>query len=283
MYLKKECSPSELIALLQNRGLHINSMNLASLILKNIGYQTFDSYCYPFLLKNSSDFRPNTSLSQIWSVILLDRHLRSLLFPVLLEIELALKTRWTEFIVKQAGPFGYLDCSLFFDQKIFTRNLKHSTKSWCASNDAEIKAFRNKYPSQMPPVWQFVRVLTFGELSHWITSMTVFLQKRFFESLQLPSYDNFRTSTLNVLTLARNNCAHGQRIWNRSFPAVVPQEFSSSENKHKIAAVIRLIYFIADSLEINIRSFQNTLSVVLSEVPRWQMAAMGYTSRPLQP
>ena len=117
-YTKQQCTQDELIALLSNRGLRINSTKLAKKILTNVGYTTFNSYCFPFFLQGTHSFRPGTSLSSVWSVYLLDQRLRILLFPCLLLVEQALKTRWAEFITQLDGPFGYLNASLFSSESV---------------------------------------------------------------------------------------------------------------------------------------------------------------------
>ena len=284
MYNKSFCTTEELTLLLAKRGLKINSPELMTNILTNVGYATFDSYCTAFLQSQSTNFRKNTSLSSVWSVYLLDKNLRNTLFPIFLDLEQALRTRWAEFIAEKFGPFGYLTSEVFDSTTHHLDNLHHSTRSWIASTDFEICQFRKRYgSSQNPPIWHFVRSFTFGEISRWIRTMNATEEKEFFQQCRLPFHDGYRHSSLQALTQGRNLCAHGRRIWNVSFPVTLHDEICQGNNPRKIASLILLTLQLMEAFEFKTNTFIAQLDKILSNLPNWQYQAMGFKSKPVFP
>lgn len=250
-------------------------------ILHNVGYSTFDSYCTAFLQYKSTNFRKNTSLSSVWSVYLLDKNLRNTLFPVFLDLELALRTRWAEFIAEKFGPFGYLKSAVFDTTAHHIENLHHSTQSWIISTDFEVCQFRKHYgSSQNPPVWHFVRSFSFGEISRWIRTMNAAEEKDFFQRCNLPFNDGFRHSSLQALTQGRNFCAHGRRIWNVSFPVTLPDEICHGNNPRKIASLILLTLQLMKAFDLKTNDFTDQLEKIFSDLPKWQYQAMGFKAKP---
>ena len=65
-YSKKYTSPTDLIALLQTRGLIINDESKAINYIKRIGYYRLSAYFYPLLEspKQQHKFKPNTSFEK---------------------------------------------------------------------------------------------------------------------------------------------------------------------------------------------------------------------------
>ena len=63
-YSKEYSSPSELISILQNRGLDCSDIDNAIDILSSIGYYRSSGYFYPFLLTPKSEhiFKPGSTL-----------------------------------------------------------------------------------------------------------------------------------------------------------------------------------------------------------------------------
>ena len=64
IYNKEYSSPSELISILQNRGLDCSDIDNAIDILSSIGYYRLSGYFYPFLLTPKSEhiFKPGSTL-----------------------------------------------------------------------------------------------------------------------------------------------------------------------------------------------------------------------------
>ena len=84
-YNKEYSSPSELIFILQSRGLDCSDIDNAIEILSSIGYYRLSGYFYPFLLTPKSEhiFKPGSTLGNALMLYEFDRELRQLVFNLL--------------------------------------------------------------------------------------------------------------------------------------------------------------------------------------------------------
>ncbi len=98
-------SPSQIVALLQSRGLVINDTLLATKQLTNIGDYRFSAYLYPFLLapKDAQMFKPKSKFDTALSLYYFDQDLRSLVFSEIAEVEVAIRSALANIIVKETG------------------------------------------------------------------------------------------------------------------------------------------------------------------------------------
>jgi len=81
------------------------------------------------------------------------------------------------------------------------------------------KHFKEKYPSDLPPIWVAVELWDFGTLSHFFSGMKVTDQNSIAARYGLPSGDILE-GWLRNLNDARNFCAHHSRLWNRNLPFI---------------------------------------------------------------
>lgn len=278
-YEKTALSVEQQRLLLCSRGLKINSEKLLEKLLRDYGYARLDAYCDAFVIKDSRTFRKSTSLSQISQVIALDEQLRNLLFPYLLRIEMAVKAGFVEVLANREGPMAYMKSELFHDQALHVRLLAHASDCWPRSSDLQSITFRKRYDeTRMPPIWYLSQTLPFGSLSKWIGNLKTPIQQELMNELGLPSHRLFANSGLLGLTVLRNFCAHGARIWNCVFPisfdvdVAVPSEY----NSRRLASAMSLVELCLDRLKLNSEKFALQRSTVLATVPKWQIQRMGY-------
>ena len=179
---------------------------------------------------------------------------------------------------KDNSPFAYLDSQYFRDpylHKSLTSNLQHT---WRASIEPKVREFRSKYSEQnLPPVWYLTPILTFGSLSKWISALDIELQLKFYERLSLPNHVRFAQTGLHSLALARNQCAHGRRIWNKRFPvSFVTEPESSRLYEYKVRALLELLELVICRMELNQSQFTKDLLSVFDRLPKWQKPYMGW-------
>lgn len=93
-YTKLYSSPSELISILQNRGLDCTDTDNAIDILNSIGYYRLSGYFYPFLLTPKSEhiFKPGSTFGRTLKLYEFDRELRQLVFNQIERIEVAVRS-----------------------------------------------------------------------------------------------------------------------------------------------------------------------------------------------
>ncbi len=281
-YAKPALSLDDQKNLLIARGLRINSDVLLQKLLRDYGFARLDAYCEAFVLSGTRHFRKSTSLSQVWQVIKLDEDLRNLLFPYLIRIELAIKAGLVEYLAQQGQAYGYMNSEIFHDQTLHVKLLAHASKTWLRSSDRQMLAFRKKYDeTTMPPIWYLMQALPLGSVSKWISNLKTPMGQELMNLLHLPTQRNFIKTGLQGLTVLRNSCAHGARIWNCVFPVsfmvdqTIPREF----NPQRLASALSLVELCLDRLDLNIEPFMARRAAILATVPKWQIQLIGYPSR----
>lgn len=278
-YEKPALSLVEQKLLLNSRGLKINSEKLLEKLLRDYGYARLDAYCDAFVNKDSRNFRKSTSLSQIHQVIVLDERLRNLLFPFLLRIEQSIKATFIEVLAQHKGPMAYMETDLFHDQALHVKLMENASECWLRSSDLKTIAFRKQYDeTRMPPIWYLTQTLPLGALSKWIGNLQASVHHELMEALHLPTHRLFAKSGLQGLTVLRNFCAHGARIWNCVFPVpfAVDDVIPSAYNSRRLAAAMSLVELFLERLDLNVAKFISERSTILATVPVWQIRLIGY-------
>lgn len=278
-YAKPALTLDEQKSFLIHRGLKINSEVLFAKLLHAYGFARLDSYCEVFTQPGSRNFRKATSLSQVWQVIKLDEELRNFLFPYLLRIELAIKAGFIEKLVELDGPMAYMNSDLFHDQTLHVKLVAHASETWQHSSDRQSISFRKKYnETRMPPIWYLTQALSFGAVSKWISNLNKPLSEDLMVSLHLPPQRRFIQTGLQGLTVLRNFCAHGARVWNSLFPVsfAVDQTIPAAFNPQRLAAAMSVVELCLERLELNGDQFRATRAELLATVPKWQVPLMGY-------
>jgi len=81
------------------------------------------------------------------------------------------------------------------------------------------KHFKERYPSDLPPIWVAVELWDFGTLSHFFSGMKIADQDAISARYGIPSGDILE-GWLRNLNDVRNFCAHHSRLWNRNLPFI---------------------------------------------------------------
>jgi abortive infection bacteriophage resistance protein len=101
---KPHKSFKESIDLLKSRNLIIENEKIAEFFLQTISYNRFSSYRFPFLKDSQQDkeiYKENTKFQDIEKIILADSEISMLIFSILREIELTLRTQISYHFTKQ--------------------------------------------------------------------------------------------------------------------------------------------------------------------------------------
>ena len=149
----------DLADLLIARGLVVSSREDLLGVLKIVGYYRLTGFLYPYRANDGTEnFRPGTSLAEIWRLYTFDRRLRELAFQAISRIEVALRAM----IVRCQGelctddPLLYRDHRWFpgHDVQMFSRMLSYICRAvGQASNEASIKHFARDTDLPGVPVW----------------------------------------------------------------------------------------------------------------------------------
>ena len=115
-YTKQYSSPSELLVILENRGLDCSDTENAKHILRSIGYYRLSGYLYPFLKVPKSEhiYKSDRTLGKVLSLYEFDRELRLLLFNQIERIEIAVRSAITNIACEETEDVFWISKSEYF-------------------------------------------------------------------------------------------------------------------------------------------------------------------------
>ena len=118
--LKNPLSYQEQITHLQKKhSLTIANLDEALLILKKVNYYRLSAYGIGLKdSKNPEMYLPGISLEHLYRLYAFDAHLRTLLIPVIEELEIELRTKIAYHLAMTYGSEGYRDPNHFLSLKV---------------------------------------------------------------------------------------------------------------------------------------------------------------------
>lgn len=137
------------------------------------------------------------------------------------------------------GGLGYLLSENFTNKEYHSNLMEKIRKAIKQSKDQFTRHFEEKHSGEFP-IWAVVELITIGDLS-------MFAKNIIPHDLDIISCDYFNllnhkllTTNFHLLSILRNTCAHGGRIYNRSFPV---SSLLKNEHHNCIPAQYRNRYF----------------------------------------
>ena len=127
LFPKKYNSPEELVALLVQRGLAIDDINIASQYIRNIGYYRLSAYLYPLLdmPKEKQQFKSNSHFNKALELYRFDKKLRLFLFNEIEKIEVSFRSNLANMVAEETGNmFWITDSSLFANTNKYNKTLE---------------------------------------------------------------------------------------------------------------------------------------------------------------
>ncbi len=273
------------LAILKERGMIIEDENEVLEQLDSISYFRLASYWRSMEQDSTSHlFYPNTRFEDVINLYLFDKHLRSLVFNAIQDIEITLRTRIIHHFSMKYGAFWFMDQSLFKDEAIFNNCLTNLKNELERSKEDFIQEHFEKYDTpDYPPVWKTLEVVSFGTLSKLYCNMgDTQVKKRVAKDFQLPKYI-YLESWIKSASVLRNCCAHHARLWNRRFPIIpklpqtLPLQWVSTQYIKPIRLYAHLCYLAYMEQSINPNGhFRSELVSLLSDKPAHILKTMGF-------
>lgn len=229
LYDKPPTSVDEQISLLKGRGLVCDDEALVRRWLVTVGYYRLSAYWLPYELApsagqtRSKTFAPDTPFESIVDIYTFDRQLRLLVMEAIERIEIALRASWTHRLSLASGPHAHMDPSLFVPVWTHAKRVAALADRVSQSNEVFITHYKDKYSvPYMPPLWAVTELMTFGELSQWLSATSdLKIGSAIAKDLGLPSRE-ILDGAIQALSYVRNICAHHGRLWNRRLVKRVP-------------------------------------------------------------
>lgn len=252
-FTKPATTHAEQIALLQQRGMVIDSPAEAEFYLQHLNYYRLGAYWLPFEADHSThQFQPDTRFSAVLNLYIFDRELRLLVLDAIERIEVSVRSQWAYQMAHQHGTHAHLDQSLAHKARHWQSNLEKLEKEVNRSDETFIKHLKQTYSEALPPIWAACEVMSLGLLSRWYGNLKPMPTRRAIANTYGVDQGVIE-SWLHHLTFIRNTCAHHSRLWNREFtitpelprnkPAQLAGEFIGGSRKLYNTLII-LLHFM---------------------------------------
>jgi abortive infection bacteriophage resistance protein len=283
-YTKTFSSPSQLVTLLQSRGLNIENVVQTENYLRHIGYYRFSAYLYPLqtIPKENHVFKSGATFNQALDMYRFDRHLRLLMFNEIEKIEIAVRSAIVNITSRETGnPFWMTDPAYFYDANTFTKTKQLIDAELAKSREDFIEHFRNTYSNPYPPAWMLAEILPLGALTRIYGNIkNNQIRKKIAQefSLGVPVFNSWMT----IITVARNNCGHHARVWNRTFALSVLTQRRMTHpwitipvNQKKAYFSLCIIKYFLNIISPN-NDMKSKIDVLLNDYPSIDIYAMGF-------
>lgn len=263
MEVKNPITYEQQIEKLKSRNCSIADEEHAKSVLRDINYYRLSAYFLPF--KQEDDTYGNVDFSQIYRIHEFDRKLRSLLFSIIEEIELRLRSIIAYHYSHAYGALGYKDADNFDEKHHNHDRMIENIEGAIRKNEKQLFVSHHikKYDGKFP-FWVIVELFTLGELSIFYSDLHTKDKKVIAKEFNV-HYANLR-SWLMCLTILRNYCAHYSRIYYNTFPATPkPPANLSYLLKAKAFDYIMVLKFLYSSQNKWRDSFIVQLGALISE------------------
>lgn len=277
MNLKKPATFDEQICILEKHGISINNCNHAKDILKFVNYYRLTGYALQFRVsENESLYTGNISFDDVYNIYKTDEHLRNLLRLYIEKAEIYYRTQI-------AYGFAISKCTVppydqhynennFYDKDGYNHVMVNFGREKDYYKDSLIvKHHKDKYSGKMP-IWVMVELMSFSGLSKLYKSMYISEKSEIAKAIGV----NHTTleNHLHCLSVLRNKCAHGARLYNTEFypPAKFTSEFLKRnpeiKNNSLFAYILILLKRLPDkqSKQELIESVQNLIEQYKNDI-----------------
>ena len=204
----------EQLDILIARGLESPDREYGYRVLRHTNYYRLSGYFLSFLM-DDHNFKPGTTLADVYSLYVFDEKLRHLLFDVIEPIEIRLRSELAYILsTTHSTPLAYMEPSICDEKKTdcFARHLSNHYEEVAKSiKQSFVKHNLNKYGGM--PIWAAVELWSFGHLSSYLDTLNLE------DKTQIAASFNTDSSRIggwfHNLCTVRNICAHSGRLYNR--------------------------------------------------------------------
>ncbi|MFT3951166.1 MAG: Abi family protein [Oscillospiraceae bacterium] len=175
---------------------------------------------YTLTLRNHDKFYPSVSFRHIMEIYNFDREFRILLLSVIERIEVSVKSVYAYEFSGKHGPFGYLESACFINEEVHKEIITKSDAQMKRriSHEAFLKHFVEER-NETIPFWAYVDLFTISDISRLYTISEDDIKRKIAKHFGMTFIKApfVMKQYLYGLTILRNLCAHGSRIYNRLF------------------------------------------------------------------
>ena len=218
------------VELLQKRNLNISKNQIEELkkFLLNNNYYRISGYT--LTLRQNDLFYENASFDNIKQIYQFDKRLRHSILSLTEEIEVRVKSMLAYYHSQKYGPMGYKDVNTFHcadGNRVNTEAISNfltvqkkalQQQDRMTETEMFLKHFKEKHDGKLP-IWAYVEVLPISDVSKMYGILDIDIQKDIAKEFGYchNSGHELLAQLLHSITIVRNICAHGGRLYNRNF------------------------------------------------------------------
>ncbi len=228
--VKPFLSVNQQIQLLKSRGLIIqeDKLEVAKNFLLNNNYYRISGYT--LTLRKNDRFYENANIDNVIQIYELDRRIRHIILSITEEIEVRTKSLIAYYHAKTYGAIGYQDINCFHclnDGKVISNSIRNYLNiihkaDMQKKSMIEYEAFLShhiKNKNGIIPFWAYVEVMTISDISKLYSLLNLNIKSNIARDFGYPHKTGYEIidNLLHSVTILRNICAHGGRLYNRLF------------------------------------------------------------------
>lgn len=191
---------------------------------------------YSLTLRKHDVFFEQATFQNIIDIYNFDHELRHILLKYIEIIEVTLKSVYAYRFTAKHGADGYLDASLFTSNEKYNDIIQKAEKQkqMRKQHEAYLKHFLDELHQDVP-FWAYVDLLTISDISflYSISEQDIKDEVASEFGLTMKRGSEILGRFMHSITIIRNLCAHGSRLFNRLF------EQKPSLNKSEQALLIK--------------------------------------------
>lgn len=169
---RRAATYEEQIALIRRKGfiLYEDEEEDCIAFLKKVNYYRFSSYFFPYL-KEDRSFEPGISFFRLQRTYEFDSRIRSLIFEVIEDVEVYLRTQLSYYISQKYGPYGHLGDGMY-TKKHNERSFQSRVRS-CVEKNRDSPVIRQSLAKNdgRVPLWTIVEFFSMGMLVYFYLDM----------------------------------------------------------------------------------------------------------------
>ena len=208
----------EQLKILIDRGLNVEDENFARKFLLHNNYYRISGYS--LTLRRHDTFSKSATFQNIVDIYNFDHELRHILLKYIEIIEVTFKSIYAYKFTEKHGPTGYLDEALFTDSEKYNNIMEKAEKQKQTRlpHEAYLKHFIEDLKQDVP-LWAYVDLLTISDISflYSISEQDIKNSVATEYDLKVNQGGNILGRFVHSMTIIRNLCAHGSRLYNRLF------------------------------------------------------------------
>lgn len=285
MSVKDFKSIEDQIEILRSRGLKIDDPAIArNFLLKNNYYRISG---YSLTLRDHDQFFPGTTFQNIIDIYMFDARFRHILLERIEVIETMLKSVYVHKFSEKYGPLGYLNSKNFTDTQEFLRIIEkgREQKEKRKSHEAYLRHFDDDCDGDIP-FWAYVELLSIADISklYQISDEELKSDVAGIFGILPSNRAEILGKYMHGMTILRNLCAHGSRLFNRIFitkpnlnskekALLIKNEDGTMDNSHLFGYILNMKRLLSSA---EFSEMKNSIIQLTEEIPFVSMRYYGF-------